>query len=890
MAGSFFRIGAGFAANRLRRKSRVIALGVLLVSGAGANSGWAAPPIGVGAGAARLEVAPVADGSLALREGGRVLAAISLRTPARLRGTPTVKEVAVEGRRVAVVRVPSHEKSTSEAWVGLLENGAARALWTGTLGAQDADGEIHLVLEVEPAGIVLYESAARVTQCDGTPVRIAARRFDFERGGFQPLAAALPAPGAQKLVAHRGPGRARRPRVSFAFSSASAPPADAPGDDARALVAPLTLSDGDLETAWVEKGGPRGTGGVLTARAAGSGFAVSELQLLPGDVRSNEAFATHGRARAVTLVLGPAPEQRFEVVLDETGSHDRRRPFVITLPRPVPTSCVSLQVREVIAGRGSAATVAWTEATVFTDLDGGDGASRLVEDLAGPNCAARLGDVPTLGAGAGPKLVAALGASTGNGPGRECLLEALQRLATPPPLDAETSAAFVKQLPKVVAEVSTTEEALLLRVLKVLPAPPVAELGALLADGKADEATRQRAARALLALNHDDARARLVRAVGTGSPGLRAELRRLTAAQPGAVPRLAEALGATAPTEVTRRADLAFALGAAARAQGNTGEAGVLLRDLAADPGGAFEVRARAVQALGALGVRGDAPALEALEHLAKESKDPPLRLLATRGLGAGGRESAARVTPALRRAVGDSDPAVRAAAAEALGALGDKGATAGLVAGAKQEPWPMVRRAEIEALGRLCGGEATDLLARAVERDNLETVDIRMSAMRGLFTCHDQRALELGLAVLDRETETPAMRTEAALCLGRTGKHELNDDLGASLRRLMVEAQADQALEGVAFATLNAMATLGGPTALDAALVMRADPRPAFRRAAAQALGQLCAGAEPARERASAALRESVHDSDEAVAGAARAALRRCPLPARPTTTTMKR
>jgi HEAT repeat protein len=585
------------------------------------------------------------------------------------------------------------------------------------------------------------------------------------------------------------------------------------------------------------------------------------------------------------------------VTLDEGGGgggggKDRRHPFVITLPHPVVSSCVSLQVREVIAGRSSGApTIAWTEATVFTDLDGGDGAGRLVDDLAGPNCAARLGDVPTLGAGAGPKLVAALGAADGHGPGRECLLEALLRLPQDKTLEAETAAAFVKVLPKLVVDLAADEEALLLRVLRILPSPPVSELGTLLSDEQATENTRLRAARALFALGGEEARARLLRALGAGGLSLRAELRRLVATTPAAVARLSEALATTPASQVTRRADLAFTLGAAARAQGSSAEAGALLRDLAADPNGAFEVRARAVQALGALGARKDETALAALEQLARECNDPPLRLLATRGLGAGGRDTLARVAPGLRRGVGDADPGVRAAAAEALGALGDAGGTGALINGAKQEPWPMVRRAEIEALGRLCGEGAGDLMARAVSRNDLETSDIRSSALRGLFACHDGRALELALEVLERETETPGLRTEAALSLGRTGKRDLADELGENLRRLMAQAQADVALEGTTFATLNALASIGGAEALEAALVMRADPRPAFRRAAAQALGQLCsADADQTGARAGAALRESTHDPDEGVAGAVRAALRRCPRTTPRPTTTMVR
>ncbi len=831
-----------------------------------------------------LDLASVADGSLALRDGARVVAAIAPKTPARLRGAATVKEVAVEGRRVAVVRVPGKDKPTTEVWLGLLDSGAARVLWTGMIGAQDADGETSLVLVVDGSGITLYESAGRVTQCDGTPLRIAPRRFDFEAAAFRAAPVPLPPLAAQKLVARRGAARARRPRITFSFTSASAPPAESSGEDARALVAPLSLSDGDLETSWVEKGGARGTGGVLTARAAGGGFAVSELHIVPGDVHSAEAFAAHGRARTLALVLGPQPEQRFEVTLEDAGG-DRRRPFVVTLPRPVVSSCVSLQAREVVPGRTGASTVAWTEVTVFTDLDGSEGTARLVQDLSGPSCAARLGDVATLGPAAGAQLVNALvNLPPGGGPGRGCLLEALPRLRPEQPVDGETATAFTKALPRILPTLGPDEELALAGVVRRLPSPPVNELAAVLqaektagkADEGADEATRMRAARALFALPGEEPRRRLVRALGTGAPALRAELRRLVAATPGAVARLGEALGTSAPDDVALRADLAAALGEAARAQGGSPEASALLRDLALQPQADFLIRARAVQALGALGARKDEAALAALGDLARKSEDPPLRLLATRGLGAAGRAQTARVAPGLRAAVADRDPAVRAAAAEALGALADGGANELLIGAAKQEPWPMVRRAEVEALGRLCGPGAGDLLARAVERNDLETPDIRQSALRGLFACRDERALSLGLEVLERETETPPMRTEAALCLGRTGRRELAGDLAGNLRRLLVEAENDLGLEGTTLATLQAMAGLGGSEALDAALAMRTDRRPGFRRAAAQALGQLCSTADPAR--AGAALREAMRDADESVAMAARAALRRCP------------
>src|SRR5207244_3293381 len=139
--------------------------------------------------------------------------------------------------------------------------------------------------------------------------------------------------------------------------------------------------------------------------------------------------------------------------------------------------------------------------------------------------------------------------------------------------------------------------------------------------------------------------------------------------------------------------------------------------------------RARAARVLGALDDERATAALLA----AVGSGTPELRLAAVRALGTspslapealfaqlsgalggapGGRHLAARepgarggapAVAALRGALRDGDPRVRETAAQGLGQNHDAGATAALVAGAKQEPWPFVRRAELEALGSIC-------------------------------------------------------------------------------------------------------------------------------------------------------------------------------------------
>jgi HEAT repeat protein len=239
---------------------------------------------------------------------------------------------------------------------------------------------------------------------------------------------------------------------------------------------------------------------------------------------------------------------------------------------------------------------------------------------------------------------------------------------------------------------------------------------------------------------------------------------------------------------------------------------------------------------------------------------------MATRGLGAIGGDG---VRPALRAAIADNDPAVREAGVTALGRLRDPAANAPLIDAAKQEPWPVVRRAEIAALGRICGPGAGDLLLRAVERDQL---DVRKMALTGLSGCRDSRAPNLLLSLLRREPEAPPLRTQAALLLGQAGNRAATAEMASALRRMIVQSQDDLAIEETALTTVDALAKLGGPAAIEAILALRTDARPSFRRAVVQALGRACDAPQTA-----GVLREAVRDADAAVATAARASLRRC-------------
>ncbi len=844
-------------------------LAALLVCLAWQGPAHAQPP--AASPAAALRVVSGANGALELRAGERRLAEIKVVTPVAKRGEPRVREAHVEGRRVVEVQVPIRDEDAAEAWVGAIGSGGASPIWTGRLGAVDPDGEVARHLALEAGGLSLYQAAGRIAGCDGQRVRLFERRYDFASRRFKAVAT-LPPPGpGPVIVVRRGGGEvpAGRPRISFPFTTTSAPPVDAgePGDVGH-LVAPLALNDGDPETVWAEGDAGDGRGEVLTARSGTAGHAVVGLRVLPGDTRSAELLARRARPRALSLILGPAPEQRFEVVLEEReppGPERYRKPFWIPLPRPVVSSCVTIVVREVTPGTGARdrTTSAWGDIDVFTDLDGEKGVERLVAAIEGPDCEPRVADVVAVGAQALPGLAQSLGRVQGGA--LDCVLEALGRLAQAQPLPDEQGR-LTESLLAALGAATPEQERPILTLLARLREPPVERLAARLRDGAASGEERARAARGLAALDRTDAWPVLLGHLGEGPPELRAILRGLCGAAPDSlVAPIQSAIRSAPRDEIGRRADLVWVLGALAGRAGRPPrpEVGALLATLAGERDEAFEVRARA---LAVLGHWPDEGAVGALEKVRAASPDAALRLVAVRALAA--RPEAAATT-ALRAAIADADPGVRQVAAERLGARRDREATPLLIGAAKQEPWPAVRRAEIAALGELCGPGASDLIVRAIERD---VDDVRRAALRGLVSCKDGRAPARLLSVLSQPREKSALRNQAALLLFDLKDRSTAPGLAGALERLLVEAQADLALEATATATLRALAEVGGPVALQAALKLRSDPRPVVRRSASEALGRLCdpgAGAQ--------ALRAATRDPDAAVAAAAAAALRRC-------------
>jgi HEAT repeat protein len=525
----------------------------------------------------------------------------------------------------------------------------------------------------------------------------------------------------------------------------------------------------------------------------------------------------------------------------------------VKLPKPVVSSCVTVMIREV-APAGKPAALA--DLDVLTEIDGPGGVARLVEAVrAGGDCESR---VPLL-VGLGAPALAPVAAAVARGPaeGRECLLTALDRLSASHPAP-ELAPALVSALDKA----SHDEEKLVLAMLPRLATAPVAPLAQRLEDDKRPDEERLRAARALGACERAPAaKGALLAAAGRGPPAVRAGVRDILAALPP--PLAAAARDALAGATDVRRADLLFVLGAAAaREPAERAASLALLRAPAAD----FETQARALGALGQLAAAGEEEAAAALGEVRAVSTDPVLRYLATRELAAA--PPVLSVAP-LRTALADRDPRVRETAATALGHRGDRTSSADLLAAARRERWPFARRAQVSALGELCPAGSGDLFVHSLERDAPE---VRRAALTALARCREPRAQGVLQRTLGRRAEDPELRALAARLLRELGDRTAARPMAEALGRMRAEASADLAVEGVAGVVMQALAGLGGPDAVTAAVGLLADGSPVLRRAGADALGTMCDATAGAR-----ALAAAVSDKDPAVAASARAAQRRC-------------
>jgi HEAT repeat protein len=252
----------------------------------------------------------------------------------------------------------------------------------------------------------------------------------------------------------------------------------------------------------------------------------------------------------------------------------------------------------------------------------------------------------------------------------------------------------------------------------------------------------------------------------------------------------------------------------------------------------------------GALGLRRMAAAVPVLIRCLGPPSQTSLRAAAARALGRIGDRAA--LVP-LSRLLLDPDVPIRAAAAEALGRLGGAEAVEPLAAACRDHD-PVVRRAAIRALATVGGQAAADALCRFLDTGFLGGV-VAQEAAWAMLRLNDPRGIPL-LAETVRDMDLFAM----SHWLGRSGQQRPMDALRAALVDPSWRVRCD---------AVTVARKLGAP-GLPMLLAAAEDRHWKVRHHAIESLGR---ATDPA---AIPAVRKALDDRDPDIRGIAQYALKR--------------
>jgi HEAT repeat protein/beta-lactamase regulating signal transducer with metallopeptidase domain len=235
----------------------------------------------------------------------------------------------------------------------------------------------------------------------------------------------------------------------------------------------------------------------------------------------------------------------------------------------------------------------------------------------------------------------------------------------------------------------------------------------------------------------------------------------------------------------------------------------------------------------------------------------PAVRLAAAQALGSAKDTIAVRALIEVLRS--DESAAVRRSAAWSLGEIGDAAAVPALAEALGRDRDAEVRRNAAEALGSIDDARATPALTQALERD--ADVSVRRKAAEALANIEDPASIDALIRALDRDTD-PGVR--AAVINGIDNLEDARAiasvsralrDASAEVRRAaadalgsMDESEAVPALMGAARdadaevrrEVINALSNLQDRRALETFVTALADADVEVRRAAAQGIGNL--------------------------------------------------
>jgi HEAT repeat protein len=768
----------------------------------------------------------------------------------------------VAGRRVLHVRIKAGERG----WDMVLGPPPARKLiFSGATGLQGVDGEWSRHVKVSSAGVLVYQRRERVDRCDGAPVYLFPRMWDFNAERFRPVAS-VPRGEGIKLTASRGVAGVPKgpPLNAFRLVAASTHQ----GDDGHAvnLAPPSEAEDGNPGSAWSESLGGAGLGEFLTARRPVSPYRLRAVSVIPGDAASAKAFREANRLKSVLLVVSPGERitapSRYQVTfpVDPLKAPGKvEEPFWIVLPKPVPATCATLLIRSVYrgAGKGQGRT-AIAELRFYTELEFSGGLEQVVGDLGSEDekrgatavrILSRLGKqgVEVVDRAASDHRSSSVVASRA--------AQVLTKIRIP-----EAAGPLCKLAPRV----SAAQRREAMEALTSLGTVAATHLVPLLSAG--DVELRTDVARTLGRIGGETARQALLSCVGQGSDELRRAVTAGLSSLRGAGDLEAVLAAAESARESRRRADLVLAAGRMgaggdpAVKQRTAARIAALWRSTSAD---LFELRYRIIGSLGRLDPGGQLPVLRE----AAGGKDGVLRWFAVEQIRrVPGREVAAL----LRRYLEDSDPRVRSTAALALGRRARQ-RTIGIALARRleKERWTMVARVLAEGLGRHCVPEGIKALRRRLVVGP-RGVDVR--ALLSIAACSPPDLdRELIAMVGDRKWRTP-VRQRALELIGRRSTRARAKELTRLFAELRQEAARSEDGEALAVTAAKVLGRAGGKDAAEAlADALALDPHESIRAAAAAGLGRLC------DRSARATMKRALQDASRVVRGAAKRANKRC-------------